>query len=361
MTSPQKGSSVQMTQMMETCSSILPATQLKIASAFWAGASADSYQPTNLQPHAEYYVQQCRAAYHALRSCLPVTKHDDILLVVQKIKEGLQRHEIIDNCDSLAGNITANSKIEKSEMLGKTLDLVASLLLMVDVGKPPVDRIWTGRSYRCWDQGDVYSFTASIFPVQTSARNERIQLSDDFNARNLSVIAGLKVELTNNLLDHLEVVDFRGHTTVMIFHHASFLKNQEHPLFPAGFVEETIQTLALLFPQNSWYNESIKWYEKHLKPGLADADSNVLDCGQLLMRDINEYRYWHDKLLRLKELFDSAKPRTMRQWWNDRREGTQWYGLWVAVGFTVFFGLVQSIEGAIQVYKAYNPETGTDL
>jgi hypothetical protein len=37
----------------------------------------------------------------------------------------------------------------------------------------------------------------------------------------------------------------------------------------------------------------------------------------------------------------------------------QWFNFWFAVallvGLTVFFGLVQSIEGALQVYKAYHP------
>jgi hypothetical protein len=30
----------------------------------------------------------------------------------------------------------------------------------------------------------------------------------------------------------------------------------------------------------------------------------------------------------------------------------------VAIGLTLFFGLVQSIEGAVQVYKAYHPAAG---
>jgi len=73
------------------------------------------------------------------------------------------------------------------------------------------------------------------------------------------------------------------------------------------------------------------------------------------MTNLDAYRFWRERLLRLKLVYDQAKPRTLRQWWNDRREGTNWYALWVAVGFTVFFGFVQSIEGALQVYKAYHP------
>jgi hypothetical protein len=37
----------------------------------------------------------------------------------------------------------------------------------------------------------------------------------------------------------------------------------------------------------------------------------------------------------------------------------QWYNFWLAValivGMTFFFGVIQSVEGAMQVYKAYRP------
>jgi hypothetical protein len=60
-------------------------------------------------------------------------------------------------------------------------------------------------------------------------------------------------------------------------------------------------------------------------------------------------------------LFDEADPKIVRQWWSDRRKPVQWFNFWSAValvvGLTVFFffGRVQSIKGAIQVYKAYHP------
>jgi len=60
----------------------------------------------------------------------------------------------------------------------------------------------------------------------------------------------------------------------------------------------------------------------------------------------------------LKQVFDESRPSTLLQWWNDRRNGVQWYTFWVAILvllFTMFFGMVQSIEGALQVYKAYHP------
>lgn len=58
----------------------------------------------------------------------------------------------------------------------------------------------------------------------------------------------------------------------------------------------------------------------------------------------------------LKQVFDEAHPRTLAQWWHDRRNGVQWYTFWVAVlvlVLTILFGLIQSIEGGLQVYASF--------
>lgn len=107
-------------------------------------------------------------------------------------------------------------------------------------------------------------------------------------------------------------------------------------------------TLALLFPPRD--RDTKRWYRK--QDDAVDLDETVLHCG-LASRNIKDYHFWRDRLVVLKEKYDEPQRTTWRQLWNDRREGTQWYALWVAVGFAIFFGLVQSIEGALQVYKAF--------
>jgi hypothetical protein len=90
-------------------------------------------------------------------------------------------------------------------------------------------------------------------------------------------------------------------------------------------------------------------------------DGQAIKCPPLSTNDrrIRNFEFWHDRLAMLKRAFDEADPKTVRQWWSDRRKPVQWFNFWFAValvvGLTVFFGLIQSIEGAIQVYKAYHP------
>jgi hypothetical protein len=117
----------------------------------------------------------------------------------------------------------------------------------------------------------------------------------------------------------------------------------------------------LLLPE---HDPSLKrWFVKQqntvLKRGKLPLDPSARECGQLKVeeRQMDGFFYWHDRLVILKQVFDEAEPSNIRQWWNDRRKRVQWYTFWVAalvLGLTVFFGVVQSIEGALQVYVAYS-------
>lgn len=119
---------------------------------------------------------------------------------------------------------------------------------------------------------------------------------------------------------------------------------------PSNLATETLRTLALLFPADS---ETKKWLAQ-----LPGAVQSMPRFGRLNsdMRQIEQFQYWRDRIVMLKQVFDDAQPKTLSQWWHDRRSGVQWYTFWVAIlvlSLTVFFGLVQSIEGAMQVYASF--------
>jgi hypothetical protein len=137
-------------------------------------------------------------------------------------------------------------------------------------------------------------------------------------------------------------------------------------------VDETLQTLALLFPSSD--EGTRHWFINQPRAGI---DRRVIQCGQLKTdhRQTERFGFWNDRLVVLKQVLDEAEPKSLSQWWHDRRNGVQWYGpfeastlssantglinrytFWVAVlvlVLTIFFGLVQSIEGALQVYASF--------
>ena len=128
-------------------------------------------------------------------------------------------------------------------------------------------------------------------------------------------------------------------------------------LFPDNLIYETKRTHALLFPLRD--TETKKLLEDHLcLPGVDLRNALCEWETPITERRLGDFHFWRERLILLKETFDDAQPTTLRGMWRDRRNANQWWTSWIAiiaVSLTLFFGLVQSIEGAIQVYKAYHP------
>jgi hypothetical protein len=127
-------------------------------------------------------------------------------------------------------------------------------------------------------------------------------------------------------------------------------------MYPDGFIEETLQTIKLFFPRTD--KKTKQWFRKEM--ATRTMDGRALKCGRLKTEDrqIEKFRFWYERLTVLKQFYDEAEPSTLSQWWFDRRRRVQWYTFWVAVlvlALTVFFGLVQSVEGGLQAYKAFYP------
>jgi hypothetical protein len=240
---------------------------------------------------------------------------------------------------------------QEQEILNNSVDLAARLYLMINVGEVKY-AVSSGTSW-IWHEGNLKNFLSAKFGFPQVLNGGNLKFEKTFNAYRLKRIAGIKFEWTNNLADHLRMTDDK---TVEIFHHASFLKHVKHQLFPEGLLEETLRTLSLLFPPHDTDTE--KFFQELDRSTVLDKQLTQCRQLQLDQRRIETYRFWHDRLVLLAQAFDQSRPATLSQWWHDRRNGVQWYTFWVAIVvlfLTIFFGMVQSIEGALQVYKAYHP------
>jgi hypothetical protein len=116
-----------------------------------------------------------------------------------------------------------------------------------------------------------------------------------------------------------------------------------------------LNTLALLLPSNDLGTQ--KWFRKIKQQSL---DISALRCGYLKTddRQIERFKFWYDRLVVLKQAFDEAEPRTMKQWWFDRRRGALWFGFWNAIAilvltlFTLLFGIIQCFLGGMQAWAS---------
>jgi hypothetical protein len=71
---------------------------------------------------------------------------------------------------------------------------------------------------------------------------------------------------------------------------------------------------------------------------------------------LGSYPYWHEHLSKIQREYDQASPKSLGQWWYDRRDSAKWVSAWVGVlvifVVTVVFGIIQSVTGILQVQAA---------
>lgn len=348
-------------------------TRSAIVNSLWpryAPEKLDDLQNYDWSPYFNYYVNQCR---HSLQdqSGVPRT-HDEIIKVSYLLRKNASRESMKEQLGRVLKRVNNESKetigtegtnvIE--EKVSNIINLVTRLYFMLNVGTAEAT-FTTARTKLQWTDGSPREFLLGHFKHSKSLHDISVRFDKSFTARNIERIAGITIQWTDNLADHLRILDAED-KTVAIFHYASFLRHQATPvfppffppLFPAGLIEETLRTLALLFPQHD--RDTSKWLQVQSKHSGHGIDQQLLKCGHLRLkeRQKNNFHFWHDRLIILKQAYDDSRPKTLSQWWIDRRNTVQWYTFWVAIVIlllTIFFGLVQSIEGALQVYKAYNP------
>ncbi|KAF4625860.1 hypothetical protein G7Y89_g12304 [Cudoniella acicularis] len=282
---------------------------------------------------------------NSLKSC-----HREIAnLVVPFRQPAATRREI----EELLRLRLSNSELEDVEgIFDDAVNLAVRLLLMMRTGNIVTSGslITLSRETKVdWKEGTIVEFVKRHF-VHQNAIDERVKFERIFNARNLERIGGVEVRWTCNLADHLRMLD--DDQAVEIFHYASFLRlHEKSPILPPALIDETLRTLALLLPEHD--HEVEKWFCTHQtklqKRGKLPLDATARECGQLKVeeRQIDNFEYWHDRLVILKQVFDEAEPNSVRQWWCDRRKRVQWYTFWVAaivLALTIVFGLVQCVE-----------------
>ncbi|RDW56858.1 hypothetical protein BP5796_12925 [Coleophoma crateriformis] len=231
------------------------------------------------------------------------------------------------------------------------IDLTVRLWLMVHINH--ARRGITGLTPMPWPGGSLNSALTAHFRHELILTNS-IKLERIFHACNIERIADVRIRWTSNLVDHLRFIEDGKRPILDIFHHTAFLcHHKTNPVFPPGLISETLQTVVLLFMHNPACK---KWYlAQHARHSL---DPLAITCGQLKLeeRQVAHFKYWHDRLVIIKQYFDESEPRTIKQWWYDDRKRVQWF--WVAIVLvvcTILFGIIQCFEGGWQIWKAYHP------
>ena len=145
--------------------------------------------------------------------------YGDVIEVAKLLKQPMARDEV---AKSLRGNPSFKAKAVDEKALQGTINLVARLMVMIEVGT--VEFGFSGQTNISWTSGTLQDCVAKHFD-RPPILNDHVKLEKIFNAQNLVQIGGLEIIWTDNLADHLRLFD--DDQKIALFHHASFLKYQE--------------------------------------------------------------------------------------------------------------------------------------
>jgi hypothetical protein len=213
-----------------------PTTTFELLTQLWSrdASSKLDNQEIDLEAYFSYHKKQCSQALHDGGRHISARTHRDILEIAEDLEEGLSR-------DTIRGRLSlklADPKpANENELLDSSINLTARLVSMMDIGV--LQYGFSGRKELVWNQGSLKDFVNGYFNVPVVLGHD-VKLEKMFNAPNLGRIAGISIVWTDNLADHLRMIDDED-KKVAIFHHASFLKCQQKYIryYPSTHVENT--------------------------------------------------------------------------------------------------------------------------
>lgn len=143
--------------------------------------------------------------------------------VADQIRRHKQRDEAILNIQTLSRNNSINACQD-------TLNFVTRLILMIEVGSLEKESGFmhqTGpRPLPLCYEDSLNTPTDKVFPISRQQACSGITMTPDFSAWSLENVAGIKIQFTDSLADHLRLTN--NNTQLYIFHHVAFLETQRH-------------------------------------------------------------------------------------------------------------------------------------
>jgi hypothetical protein len=197
--------------------------RLALIKGVWQlGTTEDKLTSQELETYFHYYTTECKNALSQGGDHTTVRNHEDVVAIAKSLEDGLTKKEI--QIPLLQLDTKNRSNKVKDQMAIGSIRLVVRLMLMVDIGPIP-DTCIQGRAHLEWqDEGTkLKEFFENHF-VESCVLPGNVKFGSEFTAYNIHRYAGLDIQWTVNLYDHLRLIE--DETVLCIFHHATFLKWQ---------------------------------------------------------------------------------------------------------------------------------------
>lgn len=199
-------------------------TKCEILKELWdVDIDPQQYKSTPLD-HDSYflfYAKQCELFLYDSARHISARTHRDIVDIAKCLKDSVARDRITE--DLKAELHVSKPTSNKDDLVRASIHLTANLLLMTEFCS--LDYSFSGGEQLHWTEGSIKDCLEKHFKVPGDLA-EKVKLEPAFNALNLIRIAGLDIEWTANLSDHLRLKE--NDKTIAIFHYASFLECQDN-------------------------------------------------------------------------------------------------------------------------------------
>ena len=207
-----------------------PGECLRFIARIWSARDMAGSEPKNLgldvSASCTYYLKQCNEATPE-EDHVSARSRRDITDIVDQILRGDSKEDILLRLRSTLSDIGPHQEMEHQVRVNNSVDLAARLVSMMDIGRASCYHI-SGSSSLAWDRGSLKGLIHTHF-AQRIRLGHDVKLEGAFDGRNLERIAGIRIDWTSNLVEHLRVFDHgeKSPKSVAIFHYASFLKYQQ--------------------------------------------------------------------------------------------------------------------------------------
>lgn len=166
-----------------------------------------------------YHLQQSYFAH--LRGRCYFLEFNSVAEIAKTLRENETREGALTLLKS--GHVNELNDCLGDEKYGQALNLTARLLSMTIIGCPQHEL--NPRRYLNWEPYlTLRKCLSANFNKSHEMRWQRTRMPLSFDAWGLSAVSGIIIRFTDNLADHLLLVE--DDTVLFVFHHATFLKHQ---------------------------------------------------------------------------------------------------------------------------------------
>ena len=201
---------------------VTPLARVDIVHHLWRSGS--SHPSKRLEytwdAYFRYYTRECNAALTDGGAHLCARTHRSLLEIAHLLEGGFGQQQMK---ESLRKTLTAlRSPSDEERMLDGSLKLATRIFAMISIG--PLSSEISAKHSLPWTQGTFTDAVHEYFnqPPEIELDLKENVVSADLVCYNIERMSGIEVLWTDNLLDHLRLVE--GDKKLCVFHHASFLR-----------------------------------------------------------------------------------------------------------------------------------------